>query len=183
MAAGARSNNTVWLQIGHSGNSRLNVNYMHPLSRGSVNINISDPNGEPVVDYRALTNPVDVQIEVLLLKAVRNYFSQQGEIQKLGPVEIRPGLNISTDADLAKFVADTVMPIQYHPVGTCAKMPLEMGGVVDEDLQVYGIEQLSIVDASVIPLIVAATIQASVYAVAEKVRNGLASLQRFLLQC
>ena len=114
------------------------VNYMHPLSRGSVNINISDPMGQPIVDYRALTNPIDIQIEVLLLKAVRNYFAQQGEIQKLGPVEVRPGLNITTDTDLEKFVRNTVVPTQYRPVGTCAKMPLEMGGVVGEDLLVHG---------------------------------------------
>jgi choline dehydrogenase len=170
MAVAARSNNTAWLQFGLRGLSKMNVNNMHPLSRGSVNINISDPNGDPVVDYRALTNIVDVHIEVLLLRAIRNYFSQQGEIRKLGAVELLPGTNITTDSDLAKYVRDTVTPTQYHPVGTCAKLPLELGGVVDDELMVYGIQQLSIVDASVIPLIVGATLQGTVYAVAEKVR-------------
>lgn len=170
MVAAVQSNNTAWLQFGLRGLSSMNVNNMHPLSRGSVNINASNPNGDPVVDYRALTNPVDTRIEVLLLKAIRNYFSQQGEIQKLGPVEILPGMNVTTDADLERYVRDTVTPTQYHPVGTCAKMPLELGGVVDEELLVHGIQQLSVVDASVIPLIVGATLQATVYAVAEKVR-------------
>jgi choline dehydrogenase len=50
-------------------------------------------------------------------------------------------------------------------------MPLELGGVVDEDLTVYGIEQLSIVDSSIVPLLVGATLQGTVYAVAEKVRT------------
>jgi choline dehydrogenase-like flavoprotein len=49
-------------------------------------------------------------------------------------------------------------------------MPLELGGVVDEEMMVYGIRQLSIVDASVIPWIVGATLQGAVYAVAEKVK-------------
>jgi choline dehydrogenase len=170
MAAAARSNNTVWLQFGLRGVTRMNVNNMHPLSRGFVSINISDPNGAPVVDYRALTNVVDVHIEVLLLKAIRNYFSQEGEIQKLGPVEILPGPSVTTDSDLERYVRDTVTPTQYHPVGTCAKLPLDLGGVVDEELRVHGIQHLSIVDASVIPLIVGATTQGTVYAVAEKVR-------------
>jgi choline dehydrogenase-like flavoprotein len=50
-------------------------------------------------------------------------------------------------------------------------MPLELGGVVDEDLIVYGIEQLSIVDSSVVPLLVGATLQSTVYAVVERVRT------------
>jgi choline dehydrogenase len=120
MAAGARSNNTAWLQFGLRGLSHMNVNYMHPLSRDSVNINVSDPTNNPVVDYRALTKPIDIRIEVLLLKAARNYFSHPGEIQKLGPVEILPGLNVTTDAQLEKYARDTVTPTQYHPVGTCA---------------------------------------------------------------
>jgi choline dehydrogenase len=171
MAAGARSNNTAWLQFGLRSLSHMNVNYMHPLSRGSVDINVSNPTNNPVVDYRALTNPIDIRIEVLLLKAVRNYFSHPGEIQKLGPVEILPGLNVTTDAQLEKYARHTVTPTQYHPVGTCAMMPLELGGVVDEDLTVYGIEQLSIVDSSIVPLLVGATLQGTVYAVAEKVRT------------
>ena len=172
MADGPGSNNTAWLQLSQSGSSRTNVRELQaPAKLRFRQYNVSDPTGESIVDYRALTKPIEVQLEVLLLKAVRNYFSRQGEIQELGPVEIRPGLKITTDADLAKFVRDTVVWTQYHPVGTCATMPLELGGVVDKDLLVHGIEQLSIVDASIIPLLVGATLQASVYAVAEKVRT------------
>lgn len=80
------------------------------------------------------------------------------------------GTHITTDSDLAKYIRDTIRPTQYHPVGTCATMPLELGGVVDEELMVYGIRRLSIVDANVIPWIVGATLQGTVYAVAEKVK-------------
>jgi choline dehydrogenase-like flavoprotein len=66
------------------------------------------------------------------------------------------GTNITTDSDLAKYIRGTITPTRDHPVGTCAKMPLELGGVVDEEMMVYGIRQLSIVDASVIPWIVGA---------------------------
>jgi choline dehydrogenase len=180
MAAAARSNNTAWLQFGLRGLTKFNVNNMHPLSRGYVNINISNPNGEPVVNYRALTNPLDLRIEVLLLKSIRNYFAREGDIQKLSPVEVTPGPNVTTDADLAKYVQDTVTPTQYHPLGTCSKMPVELGGVVDEELRVHGIQQLSIVDASIIPLIIGGTTQATVYAVAEKVRRSRQILKHLL---
>ncbi len=48
-------------------------------------------------------------------------------------------------------------------------IPLALGGVVDPELQVYGTENLRVVDAGVMPLIPGAHLQATVYAVAEKV--------------
>lgn len=50
-------------------------------------------------------------------------------------------------------------------------MPKEHGGVVDPQLKVYGIKGLSVVDASIMPIIPAAHTQSTVYAVAEKVHT------------
>jgi choline dehydrogenase-like flavoprotein len=47
-------------------------------------------------------------------------------------------------------------------------MPREKGGCVDAELKVYGTEKLSIIDGSIIPIIPAAHLQATLYAVAEK---------------
>lgn len=74
--------------------------------------------------------------------------------------------------------SETLMPAirsgirtEFHGVGTTAMLPLELGGVVDTHLRVYGTRNLRIVDAGIMPLVPAAHLQASVYAVAEKVRN------------
>jgi len=48
-------------------------------------------------------------------------------------------------------------------------MPKELGGVVAPDLKVYGTKRLSVVDASLFPLVPATHLSATVYAVAEKV--------------
>jgi choline dehydrogenase-like flavoprotein len=47
-------------------------------------------------------------------------------------------------------------------------MPQELGGVVDSELLVYGTKKLSIIDASILPIIPAAHLQATMYSVAEK---------------
>ena len=47
-------------------------------------------------------------------------------------------------------------------------MPETLGGVVNDQLVVYGTKNLRVVDASIIPLIPRGNIQSSVYAVAEK---------------
>ncbi|KAI1014234.1 hypothetical protein LB504_008747 [Fusarium proliferatum] len=68
---------------------------------------------------------------------------------------------------------------ERHPSGTAAMMPIELGGVVDPELMVYGTCNLRIADASIMPLIPSAHLQASVYAIAEKIvvlENGFLSL-------
>lgn len=47
-------------------------------------------------------------------------------------------------------------------------MPQKLGGIVSDKLLVYGVRGLSIVDASIMPLIPATYLQATMYAISEK---------------
>lgn len=68
-----------------------------------------------------------------------------------------------------EWVRDTTMT-DWHPVGTCAMGGDAgiKGGVVDDRLRVYGVKGLRVCDASVMPLQIAAHLQATVYAIGEK---------------
>jgi choline dehydrogenase-like flavoprotein len=115
------------------------------------------------------------------------------KITKTGPLSsqvsgsVTPPPNIETDEQLATFAYPTSnlfnilihffetryikenIATVFHPIGTAAMAPREIGGVVDPWLKVYGTKNLRIVDASVIPLQIGATPMATVYAIAEKV--------------
>lgn len=71
--------------------------------------------------------------------------------------------------DFSQWVRDSTIT-DWHPVGTCAMGGHQgiAGGVVDERLRVYGVRGLRVCDASVMPLIISAHLQATVYAIGEK---------------
>lgn len=162
-----RSKGVVFLEMmmGRPGGSIQNL---HCQSRGTVLINSEDPQGEMIVDYRAASNEIDVRVMVEMIRFMRRYMTT-GELAVYEATEQSPGANVTSDEDLAAWARGIIIPSVYHPVATAAKMPREWAGVVDEDLLVYGVNRLSIVDASIFPTIVGATTSMTVYAVAEKV--------------
>ncbi|KAL8398579.1 hypothetical protein RB594_008416 [Gaeumannomyces avenae] len=139
---------------------------MHPLSRGTVLLNSTNPFDNPIVDPRYLTNPSDGQLFAESLRFNRKIIATEA-IQQTGAVEIVPGPGSVSDEALLGYVKSGVSTV-WHPSGTCAMLPRELGGVVDPELKVYGVENLRVVDASVMPMLPAAHMQATVYAIAEK---------------
>ncbi|KAI1101644.1 putative GMC oxidoreductase [Jackrogersella minutella] len=169
MAASIRSSNTAFYNhvLSGSGSSGPLID-LHPLSRGTVNINTTDPfNTEPIVDYRALANPVDLEIMVEFLRFTKRYFFET-RLKELAPRQMQPPDYVNEPEDLASFLVQNLSPSEFHPSGTCAMMPKELGGVVDESLKVYGVKNLRVVDASIMPTLPGANTCQSVYAIAEK---------------
>ncbi|KAL2270795.1 hypothetical protein VTJ83DRAFT_166 [Remersonia thermophila] len=148
----------------------------HIASRGTVSINATDPESHPVVDYRALSNPLDIDLMVAYLRFLRWHF--RTNYAEYSPVEVVPGEHVQSDEALARHVVQGYSPQGWHPVGTAAKMPKEDGGVVDEELVVHGTDNLRVVDASIMPALVAAATQQTVYAIAEKAADIIKSARR-----
>ncbi|TGJ85659.1 hypothetical protein E0Z10_g3122 [Xylaria hypoxylon] len=169
MAAAIRSPNTAFYNHVLTGAaSSGTIVDLHPLSRGTVNINTTDPfKSEPVVDYRALTNPVDLDIMVEIVRFTKRYYFET-RLRDLGPRQLQPPDSVNEPEDLKGFLSQSVNPSYFHPVGTCAMMPRELGGVVDEQLKVYGVKRLRVVDASIMPVLVGANTCQTTYAIAEK---------------
>jgi choline dehydrogenase-like flavoprotein len=146
---------------------------LKPLSRGTVTLNASNPLGEPVVDYRLLSNPLDLALHVRMQQYLRHHFATSAALAPLGPVELDPGPLFPRDEDVEDWLINKnkLMASNAHQVGTAAMMPRELGGVVDGRLRVYGTSGLRVVDCSIIPLIPGAHTMATAYAIGEKVSS------------
>ena len=80
--------------------------------------------------------------------------------------ETSPGDAVKTDAEIDAFIRRTAITA-HHPCGTCA-MGTTPDTVIDPELRVRGVERLRVVDASVMPDLVSAHINACVLMMAEK---------------
>ncbi|HEY1364953.1 MAG TPA: GMC oxidoreductase, partial [Xanthobacteraceae bacterium] len=80
--------------------------------------------------------------------------------------ETSPGAEVKTDADIDAFIRRTAITA-HHPCGTCA-MGIGPDAVTDPHLRVRGVERLRVVDASVMPDLVSAHINACVLMIAER---------------
>jgi choline dehydrogenase-like flavoprotein len=138
-----------------------------PFSRGSINLNTTDIYSEPIVDFQVLTHPIDLKLLIEMFRFTRKWIAASPN-QELGAVEGAVTANLTTDEEIGRFLTTSVTPSIAHPAGTNAMMPPELGGVVSDELLVHGLSGLSIVDASIIPLIPSTHLCATVYAIAEK---------------
>ena len=140
--------------------------WMHrPESRGSIHIRSSDPLSPPEIQPNYLSDPLDCDTTVAALKFCRRIFNS-GELDGYRDVEELPGLGVQSDADWLDY-ARTIGSTVYHCVGTC-KMGTDPRAVVDPTLKVHGVEALRVVDASIMPRLVSANTNATVYMIAEK---------------
>jgi len=141
----------------------------HPLSRGSVRIASDNPTQYPEIDPNYLSHPVDAEIfaqHMLYLDKIACSAPFSDLLKE--PVTLAFPPTPVLDVDAAKKHIKERAISMWHPAGTCAMLPENMGGVVDTELRVYGVKGLRVVDASVVPLLPAGNLQSTVYAVAER---------------
>jgi choline dehydrogenase-like flavoprotein len=136
---------------------------LHPDSRGEILLHSADPTAPPRIVYKFFTAPND-------LPTLREGFKRARELAfhaALNPfrgAEIGPSLAVKSDAEIDAWLKKVVITA-HHPAGTCA---MGTGGVLEPDLKVRGVERLRVCDASAMPDLVSAHINACVIMMADK---------------
>lgn len=165
------SNTSAILEHLLQGSPRGTSILLKPFSRGTIRLNATNPLGPPVVDYRLLSNPIDLQLHIRMQQYLRHHFATSPTLAPLAPIELDPGPNLPSDQDVENWLIKQgkLYASNAHQVGTAAMMPRSLGGVVDAELRVYGTKGLRVVDCSIVPLIPGAHTMTTAYAIGEKV--------------
>jgi choline dehydrogenase len=162
--AGIVDNHARTVRFGHGYSCHLTL--LRPKSRGSVKLTSSNVNDAPIIDPQFFHHPDDMK--VLLKGADKMQRILQGKpfdsVRRKMLYEVKLGDSNALEQDVRNR-ADT----QYHPVGTCKMAPQsDKHAVVDNQLKVYGVKNLRVVDGSIMPTLVGGNTNAACIMIAEK---------------
>jgi choline dehydrogenase len=140
---------------------------MTPHSRGTVRLASADAEVPPLVDPNFLGDSRDVATMCAGLRIARR-IGRARALDGWRTGEAYPGAEVSdTDPDALRDYLRESVHCYFHYVGTC-RIGGDAMAVVDTELRVRGIAGLRVADASVMPSIVSANTNATVYAIAER---------------
>jgi 4-pyridoxate dehydrogenase len=138
---------------------------LHPKSRGRLRLRSSNPSDHIRIFYNFFSHPDDLPTLREGFRRAR-HVGEQAALESYRGLETAPGPHIKSDAEIDDFIRRTSMTA-HHPVGTC-RMGSDDAAVLDPHLNFRGIDGLRVVDASAMPDMVSAHINACVLMMAEK---------------
>ena len=139
---------------------------IRPSSRGEISIVSNDSRINPKIKMNYLSTQDDRMVAAQGLKLVRKIMLETETFKKYEPEEYRPGVHITEDEELVKAGSEFTQTI-FHPVGTC-KMGKDENAVVNDKLYVHGLQNLRVIDASIMPNITSGNTNAPTIMIAEK---------------
>ncbi|MCA1426585.1 GMC family oxidoreductase N-terminal domain-containing protein [Bradyrhizobium sp. NBAIM16] len=138
-----------------------------PESRGYVRIRSSDPFAPPIIQTNYLDAELDRRVIVGGMKLARRLL-KSAPLSPYYAYEDFPGPNVNTDDE---FLAAATQrgTTTFHPGCTCRMGPADSTwAVVDDHLRVHGLEGLRVIDASVMPRMISANLNASTMMIADR---------------
>ena len=145
---------------------QVHIGPMYSNSRGSVKIKSTDPFAKPSLRMNYLSTPEDRKEWVEAIHCARKIL-EQSAFDEFSGGEISPGPSVDSDEEILEWVrrdGETA----YHPSCSCA-MGTGTQSVVDpKDFKVHGMEGIRVVDASTMPYVPNANINAPTLMLAEK---------------
>ena len=155
-----------------------------PESRGYVRAKSADPFEKPAIQPNYLSEEVDRRTCVSAMRLARSLL-HSSPMKPFLDGEEYPGDHVQSDDELleaARHVGSTT----FHVMGTCRMGPdSDPTAVVDDQLRVKGVDSLRVIDASIMPSMLSANLNAGTMMIAEKGADmvlGRAPLEPALLE-
>jgi choline dehydrogenase len=146
----------------------LGLNLERCRSRGEMTLRSADPTDHLLINPRYLTEPGDLEQLIGFVKfgrdlvAARAYEGVRGD-------ELSPGPNVNNREELIAWIRETMVSA-HHLCGTC-RMGSGVDSVVGPDGRVHGVEGLRVADASLMPIITNANLNAPTMMIGEKISD------------
>ena len=138
-----------------------------PESRGYVRIRSNDPFAPPIIQTNYLDAELDRRVVVGGMKLARKLL-KSAPLAPYYAYEDFPGPNVNTDDEFLHAATERGTTT-FHPGCTCRMGPADSTwAVVDDQLRVHGLEGLRVIDASVMPRMISANLNASTMMIADR---------------
>jgi len=144
---------------------QAHVGPMRSKSRGWVKLAGNDAKTVPRIRFNYMSHEDDWIEMRASVRLTREIFAQPAFAPYRGK-EMAPGPEVQSDDEIDAFVRQTVESA-YHPSCTC-KMGIDDMAVVDPETRVRGLENLRVVDSSIMPRITTGNLNAPTIMLAEK---------------
>jgi len=138
-----------------------------PESRGYVRLRSADPFAPPIIQTNYLVDELDRRVIVAGMKLARRLLKSR-PLAPYYAFEDFPGPDVQSDDE---FLAAATQrgTTTFHPGCTCRMGPADSTwAVVDDQLRVHGLQGLRVIDASVMPRMISANLNASTLMIADK---------------
>uniref|UniRef100_A0A2A3K012 Choline dehydrogenase n=2 Tax=Alloyangia mangrovi TaxID=1779329 RepID=A0A2A3K012_9RHOB len=141
---------------------------MRPRSEGRVWLRDADPRSNPKFVFNYFADENDRREAIAAIRIIRDVISQNAWDPYRGE-EVMPGIQHRSDEEIFAFLQKEA-GTNYHPCCTCRMGTGDMA-VTDAQARVHGIENMRVVDASIMPDIVSGNLNAPVIMMGERVSD------------
>lgn len=148
----------------------IRVCQLRPKSRGTLRLRSADPFDTPAIDPRFLSDETDF---VSMQEGVRQMCEIIDQTALRRHIKRKIDIDAFTSTDSRKKWIRASAETIYHPVGTC-RMGEDSGAVVDSQLRVRGVDNLRVVDGSLMPTVISGNTNLPIMAMAEKAAEQIA---------
>ncbi len=140
---------------------------------GELTLASADPSAPPRLDYRYLTDPWDRERMRRAVRQAMRICDQPAMQQILGDRLVPADADLASEDALDSWILRTVNT-EHHSSGTCKMGPAsDPMAVVDQFCHVRGIDNLRVVDASVMPNVVRVNTNATTIMISERVADWI----------